>query len=267
MTAGGCVSGIVTIVISAGATVTAASVLASTKHVRNVLSRRQERAQPLRILSTVEQRATSWSLALRQPFVPPDSMPSDALEAHAYVKAQGGVDSGRTRIELHVKGASKEPVTIINIRVRVLHKAPPISRCIVFSPSAGTLPTITLRIDLDESPPQAREFNINAPKKRQRLAWTNKMQPPAPFFDSNRITVAYGEIVELVIFAFSKTSYQKWTLELEAIVGDKHRYIRLPAETAHEFETSGIPDSGFDESWMWDWTVSEFKQHRAGISH
>ena len=165
-----------------------------------------------------------------------------SAEANAELRARGGVDVGQTRLRLQLRGTAAETVVVRNIKVH-LRRDPPVDGVRVFCPSAGASAATLLIVDFDAPDPSAWEFEEDEVVQRVGAA---------PFFDTNNITLAPGEVYDVILVGTTKRWCCSWRLLLHVEVGDKR--VVVPVDDSGEpFQTTGEPEEGFSQKLLWAW--------------
>ncbi|MFB4272885.1 hypothetical protein [Nonomuraea sp. GTA35] len=147
-------------------------------------------------------------------------------------------------MRLFLQGATKDTISISNIRVVVDKRQPPARGAHINCPSAGSLDTLTLSTDLDATHPTLWAFSE---VDHEKVGET-------PYFVSHSISLSQGEIFDLCVVAKTEKFRCDWHIEIDYRVGlEKRGSIRVPSKSGLSFRTSGHPEDGFLEEWDWAW--------------
>lgn len=163
-------------------------------------------------------------------------------EVNDWLRLQGAVDVGETRLRVIVQGLAGETVVVRNIRASTERSAP-FSGTLIQCPTAGANSATLLVFDLDDDTPKAWEWREDG--GRQRVGGS-------PFFELNNVTLARGEVHDFVIVGCAKECLVRWRLELDLEVG-RHREVVTVDDGGEPFATSGRPAAGFTTVLDWAW--------------
>jgi len=148
-----------------------------------------------------------------------------------WVRSQGGVDAGSSKLQLVVQGKVPDPVIISVLRVKILQRSPRITGVPVVCPPAAEAQIRAVAVDLDAIPPQVTYQS-----------------------GSNKhfgFTVKEGETETFNIVASTRRADFKWLIELDLVVSGKKRTIEV-SDNGQPFETT--PATG--QAW-WSWNYSD----------
>jgi hypothetical protein len=149
-------------------------------------------------------------------------------EFRDWLKLNKGVDGGDTKLQLIVQGKVAKPILISEMRVKVLHKLPPVTGIPVSCPSAAEAKYRPIEIDLDADPPRVKyQFGKKA----------------------FGFTVGAGETETFNIVATTTRGHYTWLIELDLVVDGDQRTIEIGSPGA-PFETTARQSSG---DWEWDY--------------
>jgi hypothetical protein len=148
-----------------------------------------------------------------------------------WLKLNKGVDGGVTKLQLVVQGKLAKPILISEMRVKVLHKLPPVTGIPVTCPPAASASYRAIEIDLVADPPRV------------------KYQ-----FDKKTFgfTVQAGEFENFNIIATTTRAHYTWLIELDLVVDGVQRTIEVGTPGA-PFETTARPSGA---NWQWDYEGS-----------
>jgi hypothetical protein len=147
---------------------------------------------------------------------------------HSWVHANHGVDTGRSQLQVVVQGKVPDAVLISAMRVKVLHRGPPLTGIPVVCETQGEAQIRAVSIDLDATPP--------------RVIYDAGAKPFA-------FTISNGETETFNILASTRRAHYRWTLELDVIVNGTKRTIEV-RDKGGPFETSADSSRGY---WSWDY--------------
>jgi hypothetical protein len=186
-----------------------------------------------------------WSLAFAEPLrdcTEIEAGSPSATEAHARLRARGGLDLHATRLRLRLRNTATETLVISGIRVET-KRADPADGCRVFCPTAGVNAATLLVIDLDEDDAVPWQFREDGVRKRLDAA---------PFFDNHNIALGQDEVHDLVVVGTTKLWTCAWRLLVEVEVGRRRSTIVVD-DDGKPFRTAGLPAGGFTQSLLWAW--------------
>jgi hypothetical protein len=115
------------------------------------------------------------------------------------IAAIGGVQIRDAAVEIVLRGNAKQTVTIPSIEI-VSHCAAPVSGTLLYSPSAGSPPSILIGFNLDSEFPIAQNANYG--------------QLSGSYFANHTISLQPGEIETLVLHALTTRQYCTFTYKL-----------------------------------------------------
>jgi hypothetical protein len=158
------------------------------------------------------------------------SSPSSCTDLVPWLRREGGVEGGSTRLRVVAQGQSATPVLISNLRVNVLHTGPPVAGTSLYCGTQGVAQIRPIFIDLDAQPPTVR-FGSGT----------------HPF----GFTVGPGEIETFDIEASTERAYVRWTLTLQLLVGGHREAVQID-DHGRPFETTPAPAA--HDAWSWDYS-------------
>lgn len=148
---------------------------------------------------------------------------------HPWARQLGAVDVGETRVRVLAQGRRDVPIVISGLRAHIVKRGPPQSGTEVVCPSAATLESRPMAIDLDAPVPVARRAG------------------PSPDFG---FTLAKGETEVFDITATTSRSNVTWSITLDLLVdGDPQEVDLLPPDRS-PFRTTASLD---DRAYFWDY--------------
>jgi hypothetical protein len=162
---------------------------------------------------------------------------------HDWLKLNGGMDAGATKLQLIVQGKVAKPVLISEMRVKVVQKLPPVAGIAVGCPPAAEASYRRIEIDLDADPPRVR---YQSEKKNFGF------------------TVQAGETEAFNIVATTARGHYTWLIDLDLVVAGNQSTMEIGSPSG-PFETTARQSA---EHWVWDyeggWSAS-LDSPRAGV--
>ncbi|MDI5912414.1 MULTISPECIES: hypothetical protein [Streptomyces] len=156
---------------------------------------------------------------------------------HDWLTKNGGVDAGKSKLQVAVQGSASHQVQINNLRVIVVKRDKPPPTVGLTCPSAGNANLRPIDIDLDQALPRAKY----------------KATDGRPF----GFTVNKGEIETFLVTALAKHARYAWYLELDVTSEGKTSTLRVDNK-GKPFRTAPLPNPPM---WSWDydstWTGSD----------
>jgi hypothetical protein len=148
-----------------------------------------------------------------------------------WLKLNGGVDAGETKLQITVQGRLEKPVLISEMRVKVLSKLPLITGIAVSCLPAAEANYRGIEIDLDNAPPRV------------------KYQLGKKTFG---FTVQSSEIETFNVVAKAANGHYVWVIELDVMADGKQRTLEISGPGG-SFETTARQ---WTDNWEWDYQGS-----------
>jgi hypothetical protein len=158
-----------------------------------------------------------------------EGSPGKACEGfHDWALSKGAADSGKTRLQVIVRGADEGEVVVNGMRVEIVERRRPLRGVQLSCPTAGTLAERRVSIDLDDVTPEAVYRSTTG--------------------RSFGFTVAEGEVESFLVTAETSSHFVRWRLLLDLVVGQQHRVLPVLADQ-ETFATSARVRGAV---WEWD---------------
>ena len=160
---------------------------------------------------------------------------------YAWATRNGGVDAGKTIVQIIAQGKHDSAVLLSEMRIKVLSKTPPMQGIPAVCPTAGTAQRRAISVDLDEIPPGVSvDSNGGA----------------SPF----GFTLAKGETETFIVTASTTQATYRWSIELDLIVDGVRTSVVIGPQGG--FATTVWQDSG--QHWVWNsqdaWTLERLNE-------
>jgi hypothetical protein len=203
-------------------------------------------------------RTYLWSMSYMH-VLHPSALPVDVKNCatmRKWLLAAGAADTSESHIRLHLVGTGSDTVTISGVHAQVLARIPVAPTTLVDCPSAGSVATPNVALDLRQDTPIALEVRPSASDSiRTGDASDLAGHLGAPYFGAHAITLKKGEPFDLAITGFisGKTSV-RWRLIVDVEINGR-RYS-IPASGPAFITAPLICGRPYQQYWDWRWDLS-----------
>jgi hypothetical protein len=165
---------------------------------------------------------------------------SGCQQIRTWVMRLGGVDAGRTHLNLSIEGRSSSPVLIKSMRARIVTRSEPLQDTVVRCLLEGEIGVIGIGFNLDEQPSLARTLLEDGTLGE-------------PYFEAHNLTLAEGEVLPMSVTAFVEQCSCEWRIEIEAVVEGEEQTFMVD-NSGEPFETTAIATlPSHKVVWYGDW--------------
>ncbi|MFI0420791.1 hypothetical protein [Spongiactinospora sp. 9N601] len=171
-------------------------------------------------------------LVLREPVTDPRDRATllgravDNAEMAAMLARHHVATIGDANITVVLTG-NRSSLRIIDVRPRVLLRAPPADGAYLYQGTAGEAGTIELVADLDRRP----------------VRFTTKKEPDTAYFTKKQIDLKRGERVTLSLSVIGKSAYYEFDLVATVLAGDRSEQVVINGPGGVPFRLTGPADS------------------------
>lgn len=160
----------------------------------------------------------------------------------AFAKRVGAVDVRHSRLHVLLEGRTRRDVAIIGMKARIHAREPSFDGEEMVCASAGSIDSIGVAFDLDETKPIAR------------AAVDADDASGAPFFqDGKVIALKQGELQPIAATGYVDRGYVSWDLQLDVVVDGEKRTFTID-DNGKPFRTTG-PAKVYRRYLEWVWYV------------
>jgi hypothetical protein len=178
------------------------------------------------------------------PVDPPDDVGhKDWLRRHdAYALAQED-------IWFTLTGERSQPVTITQLRPRLLSCGPPVSGAVFYAPPEGENNVKQLAVNLDRRSPVFHEWDGLSPHSATD-----------PYFAAHTISLAEGEQISIKLMAFAGERSCKWHLDADLLVNGEEETLTLTDATGPLAVSGGVQQTQYEDVYVLSYLLPEAKE-------
>jgi hypothetical protein len=200
-----------------------------------------------------------WTMAPQHP-LEPQSIPSNITSCERmrdWLIKSGTPDTAESRIRLHLVGIQEETVTVSGVHAEILSREPSTNSAIVSCPSAGTVTTPHVALDLRQASPNVQE--VVPSKDTEYVSGTNGTVKLGgtignAYFASHVVQLRNGEPFDLAITAFvAGRDVVRWRLVVD--VERQGRQGSVTAEGRPFVTASSQCARPYDKYWQFRWDM------------
>jgi hypothetical protein len=200
-------------------------------------------------------RTYVWTMSyshLLEPRDVPASIQSCAA-MRQWLLAAGAADIAESDIRLHLVGTENSTVTVSGVHAQILSRMPASSTALLDCPTAGTVATPTVALDLRQDAPEAMEVKPLPPGILPTGSLIGRLG--ASFFTTHTITLTKGEPFDISITGFTAgTASVHWRVIVDYEINGQQHSIAASGPT---FTTAPLLcGKTYDQYWQWDWSSS-----------
>jgi hypothetical protein len=173
-----------------------------------------------------------------------------------WLLAAGAADTSESHIRLHLVGTGNDTVTISGVHAQILARIPAAPTTLIDCPSAGSVATPNVALDLRQDTPIALEVRPSASDSipvgdASDLAG----HLGAPYFGANAITLKKGEPFDLAITGFiSGRTSVRWRLIVDVEMNGQQ--YSIPASGPTFITAPLLCGRPYQQYWGWRWDLS-----------
>ena len=172
--------------------------------------------------------------------LPDDPLHADWLRRHdAYALMQEDV-------YLTLEGQRAQPVTITQLRPRLVACAPPVAGTVFYAPPEGENSVKQLNVNLDQRAPVFHEWDGLSPRSA-----------PESYFGAHTISLAKGEQITISLLAFADKRSCKWHLDADMLVNGEKETLTLTEGTGPLAVSGGVQPSQYQSFYVLSYMLSE----------